>query len=545
MTSLTCGLDLRDLPGSPAGKTALLINPPVYDVQYWAEWSQPYGLLRIARLLTKHGYMRRELYDFMETTGERRTVRKRRIAPGESFVDKDEADPHAPPHRIEKDGQHLDLWRYHYGRSWSEFDAWLDDRGFSPSSPPDEVWISATMTYWWESVRDLVGRLRRRWGNSKPLILLGGIYPSIAPDHAVRYVQADIVVQGEVAEANDLWPDLSLYDKPPSYAIVTPARGCPFNCAYCAQKTINAGRSRVACRPVDDIAAEIRYAQDTYGIKDFAFYADFLLWQHEEHLQPLLRALITDGRFRRLYAPEGLDTRVLSQSQELADLLKAANFQKIYLPCESINDQHLAQLNRRHVTLEHFVQAARVCERAGFGLRHMDVNAFVLYGLPGERIDDVVKTSLFVSEIVGSIIPMLFTPVPSTDIYRQYLPYLQSRKWDRDLHMLNGKLYPFLAMNEGSVRDYVDVQRLMYMLNTHFRSRSFRVFGETKVSEAFRENIRNGFGQFVGGYREGMRPSVLHSSESDGSAAPANSVTLESSSRGQVGEVADANCPHR
>jgi radical SAM superfamily enzyme YgiQ (UPF0313 family) len=63
--------------------------------------------------------------------------------------------------------------------------------------------------------------------------------------------------------------------------------------------------------------------------------------------------------------------------------------------------------------------------RAGFDLRHMDVNAFLLYGLPGERIDDVVKSILFVSEIVGSIIPMLFTPVPSTARFEQHLPYFR------------------------------------------------------------------------------------------------------------------------
>jgi radical SAM superfamily enzyme YgiQ (UPF0313 family) len=241
----------------------------------------------------------------------------------------------------------------------------------------------------------------------------------------------------------------------------------------------------------------MQFAQDTYGIKDFAFYADFLLWDHEHHFQPLLEKLIADRRFYRLYAPEGLDTRFLSQSQKLVDLLKAANFQKIYLPCESIDDSFLKQLNRRHVRLEHFVEAAHMCERAGFDLRHMDINAFVLYGLPGERIDDVVKSIMFVSEIVGSIIPMLFTPVPSTALFEQHIPYFQPRGWDQDLHLLNGKLYPFIHMNEGSVSDYVDLQRLMYTLNTHYRSRSFRLFGPGLVSAAFRENVRNGFEQFV------------------------------------------------
>lgn len=95
---------------------------------------------------------------------------------------------------------------------------------------------------------------------------------------------------------------------------------------------------------------------------------------------------------------------------------------------------------------------------------------------------------------------MLFTPVPSTAIYEQYLPYLQARGWERGLHMLNGKLYPFLEMNEGSVEDYVDLQRLMYMLNTQYRSRSFQLLGDTLVAESLRDNMQNGFGEFVRQY---------------------------------------------
>lgn len=494
------------LPNNPKRKTALLINPPVYDTQYWAEWSQPYGLLRVARLLGDLKYKRRELFDFMEPD-EKRAVARRRISPEESFAEKNKPSPKAQPYRVEKDGQCLELWKYHFGKSWDEFDNWLDARGFTLKNPPDEIWIGATMSYWWESARDLVARLRSRWENKrgkKPIILLGGIYPSIAPQHAARYVKPDFVVQGEVEEANNLWCDLSLYDTPPTYAIITPLRGCPFNCSYCAQLTINAGNRKVRARPVEDVVAEMRTAQETYGIKDFAFYSDFLLWDHEHNLQPLLEALIADKGFYRLYAPEGLDTKFLSKSQRLCDLLKAANFQKLYLPCESVDDKYLRQLNRRHVKLEDFVRAAQMCERAGFSLRHMDINSFVLYGLPGESIADVVKSILFVSEIVGSIIPMLFTPVPSTGLYNEHLPYFKEHGWDKQLHMLNGKLYPFIYMNEGSVSDYVELQRLMYSLNTHYRSKSFQMFGDSMVSQAVRYQVRNGFEDFVNLYKQPM-----------------------------------------
>ena len=40
---------------------------------------------------------RRGLFDFMETRGEKRAVSRRRIAPEESFVEKNTPEPKAPP----------------------------------------------------------------------------------------------------------------------------------------------------------------------------------------------------------------------------------------------------------------------------------------------------------------------------------------------------------------------------------------------------------------------------------------------------------------
>jgi len=502
MAIICKGSEVKDLLRNDH-KFGLLLSPPIYDTQYWSEWSQPYGLLRIATLLRKYSYKQIELFDFMEVKpGER--IHRHRVSVGESYIEKSSPEHPKTPYLISKTGDpnNLTLFKNHFGKPWEEFDDWLDAKGFTSKNPPDEVWISSIMTYWWESTRDLIGRLRIRFGN-RSKIILGGIYPTLAPEHAAEYTKPDVVVVGEIKEANNLWTDLSLYEKPPDYAIITPSRGCPFNCAYCAQKTINDGRKNVEYRSVDDIYNEMIYKWERYGIRDFAFYADFLLWRFDQFFIPLLeRVANTENVNFRLYAPEGLDVSLLSQSQRLVDFLKKANFQKIYLPCESIDDNYLKSLNRKHVKLEDFVKAAKMCEKAGFDMRNLDVNAFVLYGLPEETVDRVVKTILFVSDIVGSIIPMLFTPVPSTQIYKQYLPYFQSRGWDKDLHMLNGKLYPFVEMNEGSINDYVDMQRLMYTLNAHYRSESFQIFGDTKVAESFRDNIQNGFEEFLEGYKD-------------------------------------------
>src|SRR5437660_4254500 len=63
-------------PCRPGTRRALLINPSVYDAQYWARWSQPAGLLRIATLLRTKGYQI-DFVDCMETN-ERGMVTKSR-----------------------------------------------------------------------------------------------------------------------------------------------------------------------------------------------------------------------------------------------------------------------------------------------------------------------------------------------------------------------------------------------------------------------------------------------------------------------------------
>src|SRR5882724_11206259 len=156
---------ISTLPGNPRRKTALLINPPVYDTQYWAEWSQPYGLVRIAALLRKKNYRHVDFFDFMEAVSAsgdpedalgKRIVPKHRIHCDESYAEQSGPASKARPYSIEKNGQRLDLFKHHFGKTWLEFDAWLKEKGFSAKHPPHEIYISSVMSYWWESTRDLI-----------------------------------------------------------------------------------------------------------------------------------------------------------------------------------------------------------------------------------------------------------------------------------------------------------------------------------------------------------------------------------------------------
>src|SRR5690606_20734524 len=113
-----------------------------------------------------------------------------------------------------------------------------------------------------------------------------------------------------------------------------------------------------------------------------------------------------------LHAPEGIEVRLLHK--EVVRLMRRAGFQKLYLPLETVNVNMQKKWARTHTNMDKFFYALENAVDAGFKLRGQDINCFILFGLPDEDLQAVYDTVVFASSRVGSVIPMLFTPVPST-----------------------------------------------------------------------------------------------------------------------------------
>lgn len=450
------------------GRRALLLNPPVYDAQYWARWSQPAGLLRIASLLRQLGYAV-DLIDCMETNASGYVPKSRRLVDGKPYVERDD---------IRKT-----TWQF--GLRWDDVRLRLKDL----EAPPDQIWISSIMTYWWESTRHAVALAREAFPQAT--IIVGGIYPTLAPQHARDKLGADVVLQGELPQASHLWTDLSLYRTPPTYAILTTSRGCPWDCNYCAARALNGGSAKLRLRDPEDVLAEIEHKMTTHGIRRFGFYEDNAL-AFRGHLQRILELIIERRHALQLYAPEGFETRMLTE--DLLRVMKLAGFEKIHLPFETLKWETNLGWNRRHASTASFDRALDAAIRAGFKERSEEINAFVLFGLPDESLEDVIDSALYVHNSVGSIIPMLFTPVPGTHMYEEHTHYLHKEmQWD--LQQLNGKLLPFLEYNRRHypdlhASDYMQVEALMSVLNQgKVLSRSVDLCGESRVSQAFRSAV--------------------------------------------------------
>src|SRR3954454_24019771 len=171
-------------------RSALLISPPVYDTQYWAHWSLPYGLLRVASWLRSKGYVLK-LVDCLEANSKKRSVSKkmrkvRKLCSTEEYV---------PPRWAGFRPAEGEKIEYCFGlpadelrkrlkaiqsRARSARESLFDTVAFPE---PEEIWISSIMTYWWESPRDTIAVCREVF--PKAVIRVGGIYPTLAPEHAI------------------------------------------------------------------------------------------------------------------------------------------------------------------------------------------------------------------------------------------------------------------------------------------------------------------------------------------------------------------------
>lgn len=104
------------------------------------------------------------------------------------------------------------------------------------------------------------------------------------------------------------------------FAQIVTARGCPYQCTYCAAS--NAYGNKLRYRPVDRVIAEIEWLRNKYGVTGFIPEDDMFISKAERSLH-LLKALAVDNRGIKIAIRNGLAVSALSE--EVVDLMVQAN----------------------------------------------------------------------------------------------------------------------------------------------------------------------------------------------------------------------------
>jgi radical SAM superfamily enzyme YgiQ (UPF0313 family) len=429
----------------------LLINPWIYDFAAYDLWAKPWGLLKISSILKDAG---KDVY-FLDTLDRRHpllTVRTKDRTDGTGKYASEEVPKPEALKRIPRRFKR-------YGLGMDSFKKAL------PEEKIDVVLVSSGMTYWYPGAFEAVRQAKERYPGAA--VVLGGTYATLCYEHAVKNSGADHVIRGEESgklsallggnidlsfrNILDADADHDWYDEP-SYGVVRLSLGCPFDCAYCAQKKLGPDLM------VKDTEKAVRELGLLYakGIRKFAFYDDALLFD-TAHFRSYLTTLAGKGLRVSFYTPNGLHARFLDR--ETALLMKRSGFENPVLSLEFFHDVTGRKWHTK-ITRDELETAVGALKKAGYGPGEFTV--YLMLGAPAAGLDEVLDGIEFVHELGGKISLSEFSPVPGTRLAEEIKIDLEEPL------MQNNSIYPFIG---GDWEEVMRVKHRASYLNSLFDRR--------------------------------------------------------------------------
>lgn len=446
-------------------KTILLINPWIYDFAAYDFWAKPIGLLYLAGLLRECGFFV-EYLDCLDiyTTFSRdyptknlTTIIKRKPFGDGKFYSE----------IIQKPQVFNEIER-HYKRYGITPESFCNE--IEKKRRPHLVFVTSLLTYWYPALIDVI-RIVKRLLPGVPIVL-GGIYATLCNEHAKKYSSADVVVSGRgekfisgilkkffgenfdihgVKNIDDFpYPAFDLQKNLDAIPLMT-SRGCPYQCSYCASSYLYNGFEK---RSVQQVVEEIVFWNEKFGVRDFAFYDDALLYNSEEHFLPIMDRILKKGQKVRFHTPNGLHARWINK--EVASCMYETNFKTVRLGFETAS-QSVQKHTGGKVNNDDLAFAVSNLIDAGFS--NKEIGIYILVGLPGQMAQEVEETIAFVHEL--GVKPFLaeYSPIPHTSMW---LEAVKSSIFDLVHEPLfhNNSILP--CQWEGlTYKDYLQLKRLV------------------------------------------------------------------------------------
>ena len=392
-------------------KNLLLINPWIYDFTAYDLWSKPLGLLYIASFLRKFNFDISYI-DCMDKYDFGWQPKVRQFGKGNFYR-----------REVEKPDilEHIPRKYCRYGIPEKAFRERL-----SKLPKPDAILLTSIMTYWYLGPKRVVEIIREVYPNVP--IIMGGVYTTLLPEHAKKVVKPDYVITGpgeikvldllnEILDVDINKDEIptSIEDFPypafdlinhPDYMIIMTARGCPYDCSFCAQKKI---AMPFAQRSPDSVIDELKFHYQKYRIRDFAFYDDALFINKSKHIEIILEKVIESRLPIRFHSPNGLFAKYIDE--RLARLMFESNFKTIRLSFETSNEKRRKDMYSK-VTNDDMINAVENLEKAGY--TRSKIEAYALMGLPGQDLTEIMATMIFLNNLGVQIKLASFSPIPGT-----------------------------------------------------------------------------------------------------------------------------------
>ena len=321
----------------------------------------------------------------------------------------------------------------------------------------DAVAITATILSA-KSIKVLLHKVKEI--NPKIITVVGGPYPTSAPEKVLGIKEADIVVLGEGENtAIDLFENLekhgdltqvkgigfrkngdihytprrelikaidkisfpAFHDFPmDSYTGFNPAftshglsgsiltsRGCPYKCIYCFQPF---GSGRWRWRSPESVVEEWAYQVETLKVKQIAIVDDCFNVNIKRAIN-IFDEIIKRKLNIPWLAPVGM--RADRFTPELLDKMKESGCYRVAIGVENGDQKYLNEVVKKKLDLSAAKKAVAYCRNIG-----IETSAFYILGLPYETRQSMERTIEFAKELDSDYAQFLIAmPYPATEFY--------------------------------------------------------------------------------------------------------------------------------
>lgn len=441
-------------------KNILLINPWIYDFAAYDFWLKPLGLFYIGSLLRQSGHKiffidcLDPYHPAMQTASGKKPSR-RAYGNGKFY------------RQVIEKPDNLQFVSRNYCRYGITPDIFR--RELESLHDIDIILITSLMTYWYPGVIEAI-RIIKEVIPDVPVVL-GGKYPTLCYDHAVRYSGADYVVSGPGEEQvfqlmNNLFSEVEHYEPDinnldalpyPAFDLISKleqvplltSRGCPFKCSYCASHIFyERFRRRDPLKVVD----EIEFWQNNFNVKNFSFYDDALLVNPSEMIIPLLKEVEKRNLSCNFHCPNGLHLREINP--DMSRLLYNSGFKTIRFGFETSDFDRQIKTGGK-VKNEELKNAVRYLKNAGYKTK--DIGIYLLCGLPGQKASEVQTSLEFVCECGAKPVLAEYSPIPGTQMWYDAVALSPFDIQGEPLYH-NNSLLPCRS-DDFNVRDYEELKK--------------------------------------------------------------------------------------
>jgi len=188
-------------------------------------------------------------------------------------------------------------------------------------------------------------------------------------------------------------------------------RGCPFQCTFCAGKTITGNKVRK--RSISNVIEEIKFLMDNYKVKEFLI-EDENFTLHKDLVLEFCNKLIDQNLNISWSCPSGV--RLDTLDEEMLNLMEKSGCHSLSVGIE-FGSQKILDLTKKHLTLEKIKEKVNLFKKT-----KIRVTGFFMMGYPGETKKDIEKTIKLAKQLPLDRAQFnSFMPLPGSEIYNQLI----------------------------------------------------------------------------------------------------------------------------